>query len=114
MSRYLLLFPLLLASCTVGPLYQEPNPNAPDAFASKPGSTTTAVESQWWKRFNDAQLNALVVQAEQQNRDLKLAEARLKEARALWTQARLDLLPTVRSQAGYTNGQISKARSLSG
>jgi multidrug efflux system outer membrane protein len=114
MSRYLLLFPLLLASCTVGPHYQEPNPNAPDAFASKPGSATTAVESQWWKRFNDAQLNAVVVQAEQQNRDLKLAEARLKEARALWTQARLDLLPTVRSGAGYTNGQVSKARSLSG
>jgi len=114
MTRSLALFPLLLVGCTVGPRYQEPKPDAPGSFATKPAGASTSAESQWWKRFNDSQLNSLITQAEEHNRDLKVADARLKEARALWTQARYDLLPTANSGAGYSNSQASKAQSFSG
>ena len=115
MSRYLLLSGALLSGCVVGPRYQEPAANAPSSFASKAaGSVSASVESDWWKRLNDSQLNGLIAQAESRNLDLKVAEARLKEARALWRQARFDLLPTVRSEAGYTNTRLSKARSAGG
>jgi multidrug efflux system outer membrane protein len=115
MARFLLLLSTLLAGCVVGPRYHAPEPSAPGKFASKPdNATTSTVDATWWKRLHDAQLNSLIAQAVQQNRDLKVAEARLKEARALWTQARLDLLPTVQSEAGYTNTRSSKARSFGG
>ena len=113
MTRSLALFPLLLVGCTVGPRYQEPKPDVPGSFATKLAGASTSAESQWWKRFNDSQLNSLITQAEEQNRDLKVADARLKEARARWTQARYDLLPTVNSGAGYSNSQASKAQSFS-
>ena len=115
MSRYLLLFGALLSGCVVGPRYQEPAANAPAKFAATTaGSYSGAVESNWWRQLNDSQLNALVAQAEAQNLDLKVAEARLKEARALWRQARFDLIPTVRSEGGYTNTRVSKAKSFFG
>ncbi len=116
MSRYFLLTAVvLLEGCVVGPKYQEPNPNAPSKFASKvSGAVPAAVEEGWWKKLNDAQLNGLIRDVEAQNFDLKAAEARLKEARALWRQARLDLFPTVTSEAGYTNSRVSKAKSFTG
>lgn len=114
-TRSLLLVCTLLSGCVAGPGYVEPRPDVPGKFASQPGSAVSAaVEASWWKRLNDAQLNSLVVEAEEQNRDLKVAMARLKEARALWTQARFDLLPTVRSDAGYSNTQTSAAQSFTG
>lgn len=104
-----------MAGCVVGPRYEEPIEKAPGKFASRPdNAVSAAVETAWWRRLNDSQLNSLVIEAEQQNYDLKVAEARLKEARALWTQARYDLLPTVTSEAGYTNTQTSKALSNAG
>jgi outer membrane protein, multidrug efflux system len=114
MSRCLLFLPVLLAGCVVGPTYVEPQPESPTNFSTKPAGTSANGGTSWWRRFNDNQLNSLISQAEDQNRDLKIAEARIKEARALWTQARYDLLPTVTSGAGYTNTQTSKARSVSG
>ena len=112
MYRHFVLLAALLTGCVVGPRYQEPAANAPSSFASKTaGSTSDGVASAWWKRLNDSQLNALVAQAESQNLDLKVAEARLKEARALWRQAKFDLIPTVTSDASYTNSRVSKAKS---
>lgn len=115
MSRYLLLPCALLAGCVVGPRYQEPNPDAPGHFASKTaGSVSASVDADWWRKLNDSQLNSLIGQADSQNLDLKVAEARIKEARALYRQARFDLFPTVTSEAGYTNSRASKARSVTG
>ncbi len=114
MSRFLVLPCVLLAGCVVGPRYAEPDPHAPGRFASRSGPVSRPVEDLWWRRLKDSQLNGLVSEAESQNRDLKAAAARLKEARALWREARFALLPTVTSEAGYTNTQVSKAASTTG
>lgn len=115
MSRSLLLSCALLTGCVVGPHYSAPKTGAPAHFASKTDAAVAkSPENRWWKRLRDSQLNGLIVQAEEQNRDLKAAAARLKEARALWREARFALLPTVTSEAGYTNSQISKAQSITG
>ena len=36
----------------------------------------------WWKSFNDAELDSLVERALRSNPDLRIAEARVREARA--------------------------------
>ncbi|MDB6140141.1 MAG: NodT family efflux system outer rane lipoprotein [Verrucomicrobiaceae bacterium] len=117
MSRpcYFLVPCALLSGCLVGPHYHEPASNVPGSFASKAdGAVTASVEAGWWKRLNDPLLNNLINQSDAQNLDLKVAEARIKEARALYREARYDLFPRVTSEAGYTNTRTSKARSLTG
>jgi multidrug efflux system outer membrane protein len=53
-------------------------------------------------------LDRLVEQASTNNYDLRRAEARLHEARALWKEARFDYAPTVHAGAGYEKSQLSK------
>ena len=104
----LLLLPLLSA-CAVGPDYQPPRAGVPDRFAAsaqaeyRPG----AVEIAWWKQFGDARLEKLTEQAIRGNRDLRAAESRLKEARALLLDAGLELLPSVTTHANYTSQKRS-------
>lgn len=98
----------LLAGCAVGKDYQKPAVPEPIVFANVQSNTTAAVEMDWWRGFQDPILEELISQASTNNHDLRLAESRLREARALWTSARFDFAPTVRSENYYENTQASK------
>jgi multidrug efflux system outer membrane protein len=102
---------VLLAGCAVGPNYHRPSTPEPGAFANAAALPLTngAVEMAWWRLFNDATLERLIAQASTNNNDLRLAQARLREARALWTVARFDFAPTVRSENFYKNSLASLA-----
>lgn len=82
----LLLSLLAVASCApVGPNYSAPDPQPPSDWHSDLSeglSTGTADLSQWWTNFNDPVLSSLIKQAVAGNLDLRLAKARLQEARA--------------------------------
>lgn len=77
----------LLAGCAVGPNYQRPATALDAAFVNAGG---TAVNSQpasadiasFWRGFNDPALNALIDRALAANGDVRIAQARLQEARA--------------------------------
>lgn len=103
---------LFLSACAVGPDYQEPaTNNLPDKFANG-GHTEFSdndIELGWWKLFNDQQLIALIDQTVAHNYDIKAARANLAEARALYLEAGLNLLPQVSSHANY----IDTMRSIS-
>ncbi|HEY0550408.1 MAG TPA: efflux transporter outer membrane subunit [Verrucomicrobiae bacterium] len=103
-------FALLLAGCAVGPNYKPPATAAPTAFANAAGVTTTKAPfgAEWWRTFNDPLLERFIAQASTNNYDLRRAQARLREARALWTEARFDFAPTVRSGASYEKSQFSE------
>jgi hypothetical protein len=76
---------LLAASCSVGPDYKAPAANAPAQWGEPLAGGETAQAASvatWWKNFNDPELNALVERAVAANLDLKIAEARVREARA--------------------------------
>ncbi len=84
----LALIPILgavLTGCAVGPKYQAPTTPVPAAFGQvdRKHFTTAAPEKQWWSLFGDATLDGLVQHAIAGNHDMKIAEARLNEARAL-------------------------------
>ncbi|HEY4368252.1 MAG TPA: TolC family protein [Steroidobacteraceae bacterium] len=101
---------LLLAACAVGPDYQEPKVSTPDQFVSTQGAqfSSADIEQDFWKSFNDEQLNSLIEQALTANHDVRIALAHLTEARAIRGQARLDLAPTVTAGAGYTQARASE------
>src|SRR5262245_21051356 len=80
------------AGCEVGPDYHPPQTAAPSVWeaATQPAATQPAAItlhspdlSAWWRILHDRMLNELVAQAISSNFDLQVAEARVREARAL-------------------------------
>jgi multidrug efflux system outer membrane protein len=99
----------LLNGCTAGPNYRPPRTSVSATFANAnqtPTSTNqTAVA--WWQGFKDPELNRLIELAVAGNHDLRIAKARVLEARALRSQAILSALPIVHSSASYTKSVAS-------
>jgi multidrug efflux system outer membrane protein len=97
----------LLAGCTVGPDYVPPKPAMPAGYTEQIGSTTHAANGAqtsndaWWEGFNDATLNSLMTDALQSAPDLTVAEARVREARALAGIAGAEQYPTADAGAKY-------------
>jgi outer membrane protein, multidrug efflux system len=103
-----------LAACAVGPDYHRPTvQTAPTFVEAEPAlySTDDSI-GPFWGQFNDDLLNGLVIEALSANHDLRIALAHLQQARALRTQAKLNLLPTVTSQGGFTRQQYPAVESF--
>ncbi|MGH8380123.1 efflux transporter outer membrane subunit [Pseudomonas sp.] len=101
---------LALAACAVGPDYKAPDTAAAQLSAANDPAANTAFdrnrfESIWWKQFDDPVLNQLVSQSLQGNRELRVAFARLKAARAIRDDVSNDVLPTVTSRASSELGK---------
>ena len=99
----------LLNACAVGPDYKMPVTDAPKTFsqADTPEFSGKGVEVVWWALFRDKELTALVDQTVQHNFNLQAARANIREARALYLQAALNLAPIVTSHANYTDQKRS-------
>lgn len=97
---------LTAAACAVGPNYKAPA-TPPAAFQNADPAVFTAAnpEAQWWKAFGDPVLDQLVGQALGANLDLKIALARVAEARALFTEQKLDVLPHVTADGTYSKSK---------
>jgi len=88
-------FGLMLAACEVGPDYQQPDAPLPEGWVSAPDATDakTEIDQKWWTNFNDPVLTGLIDKAAANNLDLKVAEARIAEARAGVSAATAAFLP---------------------
>jgi multidrug efflux system outer membrane protein len=90
MRRHLIIIAALpvLVSCALGPKVATPNTTLPTAFESQPtaGPATIPID-RWWTLYNDPQLESLVDQALTNAPDARSAFARLKEAKAVRSDA---------------------------
>ncbi|MCW5889254.1 MAG: efflux transporter outer membrane subunit [bacterium] len=92
----------------VGPDYRPPEPDVPARWSEAPGQAEPSPgPSRWWETFRDVQLDSLVDRAVAANLDVKLAEARVREARANRTIAAAPLFPWIDSSASYSRSQQS-------
>ena len=111
---------LLLTGCMVGPKYVKPSAPTAPAFkeqppvsfkesqgweTAQPGDRT--IRGDWWEIFGDPQLNALELQVTSFNQDLKIAEARLRESRAMIRFNRSFLAPTISASPSVINERLS-------
>ncbi|MND64786.1 Toluene efflux pump outer membrane protein TtgI precursor [compost metagenome] len=101
---------LALAACAVGPDYKAPDTaaaqlSAANDPAAKAEFDRSRFESIWWQQFDDPVLNQLVSQSLQGNRELRVAFARLKAARAIRDDVSNDALPTVTSRVSSDLGK---------
>src|SRR5690606_10229895 len=69
--------------------------------------TTAEVQREFWRAFGDATLEELIEQALAANHDIRIATARLLEARALRGETQLDLAPTVTASGDRTESRAS-------
>lgn len=71
-------------------------------------ANTAALDRDWWRRFGDSRLTELVEKARANNLDVRVASARVNEARATEAISRSLLLPTVEGGAqGGAQRQVS-------
>lgn len=87
---------VLLAGCSLAPEYQRPEPPVATAWPedAAPGSRPVA-DLDWRTYFADPQLQQVIADALDYNRDLRIAVARVAEARALYGISRADRLPNL-------------------
>jgi NodT family efflux transporter outer membrane factor (OMF) lipoprotein len=106
-----MLMPLLLTSaCAAVPdLGPQPMPRAAQSFAA--GASLSPVEAaawpqdQWWSRYGDAQLSALIGEALAGSPDLAAASARLRTAQGFAQSAGAALMPSVDA---FSESEFSK------
>jgi multidrug efflux system outer membrane protein len=94
---------LVLAGCTVGPDYRRPDVPAPSDFRGRqpdhPVSATSVADIVWWEIFRDETLLSLIRTALRENYDVRIAAARILDARARVTIARSFQAPEVSANA---------------
>jgi multidrug efflux system outer membrane protein len=106
----------MFAGCAVGPDYHREDAQAPASWSSalQNGVTGGDTQSAWWTSFHDSELDALIRRAAQSNLDLRAAESRLRQARALREGSAADFGPTVNASASALKQLQSKDQPLIG
>jgi len=102
------LLPTLLAGCTVGPDYKEPELELRPAFLEAGTEPRVPRPAAWWDQLGDPTLRDLIRDAVAANYDLRIAAARVDEARALYRSARADLYPPVDAVGAATRQRDSE------
>lgn len=93
---------VVLAGCAVGPDYKAgPAPSVVLQGAQDPVFNNESPVGQWWAQFDDPVLEGLVRDALVANHDLRIAMARVKEARSVFVERRLDQAPHVTAGGDY-------------
>lgn len=77
-------------------------PTAAGSFAALPVASIEPVPDDWWRLYDDAQLDALVEASLAANRDLAVAYANLDASRAALRQAQAARLPQTTIESGLT------------
>lgn len=98
MCRAFIIFVVsLLAACSQLPEYTRPPLPVPDQWKERRVeiSKVDAAKTHWKNYFSDPRLQALIAAALENNRDMRIAVARVQEARAQFVMARADQFPIV-------------------
>jgi NodT family efflux transporter outer membrane factor (OMF) lipoprotein len=106
-----------LTGCAVGPNYHPSPPSVPVTWSSPPGNglTVTATPpSTWWSSFNDAELDSLIQRATRANLDVLVAEARLRQARAVRQMDAANFWPSLDANGSYARTKQSRNQPLIG
>jgi multidrug efflux system outer membrane protein len=110
MKPLILLSPaLLLAACSVGPDYKPPKLDTPINWRSADTKVNELIQTKWWERFGDKELNSLVEKALAENVNLHLAAARIEQFRALYGVSRAGLYPELSALGGFTRTAPSES-----
>jgi multidrug efflux system outer membrane protein len=96
---YTALITALLTGCSFTPDYERPIVDTPAGWSEANASETTVIAKDWWKNFNNPELNAMMEEALAKNNDIAASIQRIEQARALAKIAGAPLLPSIEGDA---------------
>ena len=110
----------MLNACAVGPDYHQPKSDLPGQFGNNAAEHSASARTSiidpsrapwtdWWIKFGDAELDSLVQRAVTENHELKVAAARVTQARAASRIAQSAQYPDVGVGAGFAKSRGSSA-----
>src|SRR5436309_7080296 len=98
---------LLLGGCAMGPNYKRPSVAEPPSFRGQATAEAASLaDAPWWEVFQDPSLKALIQEALRNNYDVRIAAARVQEARANLSVARSDLYPSFDYSGGVSRSKV--------
>ena len=101
---------LVLPGCLLGPDYHQPHVTAPENWngmaleghtAQLPIADHNTPETTWWHSFANEELNGLIDRALEQNHDIRKAEYRVLEAKAIAFGSGAGLYPNLTLNGAY-------------
>src|SRR4030095_16284882 len=111
---WLAILALCLGACTVGPDYRRPAVPTPDSFRGQPAGEPrlSLGDLAWWRLFEDEVLHQLIQEALFENYDLRVAAARILEARAQVTITRSFQFPELHNSGSEMYHHVHGERSF--
>lgn len=99
----------LLSACALVPDYERPALDLPttDQAAARSAEQQRQAMASWWQQFDDSVLNQLIAGALDNNLDIALQSARIREARAQLGLAKAQFYPTLGGQIDASRGKAS-------
>lgn len=97
-----------LAGCAVGPDYRRPSVDAPEAFRFEEKEAKDVANTAWWELFQDPVLNELIGIALKENKDVKIAAARIDQFLGQLSSTRSLLFPQVSASLAGTRQRLSE------
>ncbi len=98
----------LLAGCALTKDYVRPGADVPPAWRFEPQIAADTANTAWWEQFQDPVLNELIQTALNENKDVRIAAARVEEFGGRLESIRSGYFP----QVGYQAGAVRESRSL--
>jgi outer membrane protein, multidrug efflux system len=101
---FFLSFIFFVSGCMVGPNYQRPSVDVPQSWRFEEKEAKNLANTAWWQQFNDPVLNDLIRIALQENKDVKVAAARIGQFMGQYMTTRARLFPQI--GAGASGGML--------
>ncbi|HYS63699.1 MAG TPA: TolC family protein, partial [Paraburkholderia sp.] len=98
-----------LSGCLFGPDYVRPNVATPATYRFDTAEAVDAVNAPWWEQFGDPVLNDLILAALADNKDVKIAAARVDQFLGQFVTTRSALFPQVNAGFDASRQRASQA-----
>jgi multidrug efflux system outer membrane protein len=97
-----------LAGCMLGPDYRRPAVDVPQTWRFEDKEARNVANTAWWEQFNDPVLNDLIQTALQENKDVKIAAARIEDFFGQYRTTRAALFPQISGSFGAGQQRVSE------
>jgi multidrug efflux system outer membrane protein len=98
----------VLGGCMLGPNYQRPAVDAPTAYRFADADARDLANAAWWEQFGDPTLTELIHIALAENKDVKIAAARIEEFIGRLSETRSQLFPQINANLSGGRQQLSR------
>ncbi len=99
---------VLLAGCALGPDYIRPAVDTPQTWRYEVKEAKEVANTRWWEQFGDPVLNEMILNALKENKDLRIAAARVDEYEGRLMVSRADLFPKADASYKASKNRISE------